>query len=185
MNQHEDVQYGRYFIRTATIGEHARATAFADGVEGPVAQAEGDTPDEAIEVLCDMLDRRDGDREAARRKIGKFTVPTTKEYGEAWATLDLAPKLHAMALAHAAAGDAGMTAVELAAAAGYPTPAGVNLQYGMLGREIADALDMDLPKTLAYKGADAAIGLVGWKGEERPDGSFVWVMHPELRKVVA
>ena len=184
MNQHDDVQYGRYFIRVSSISDLVRATAFIDGDDAPVAQAEGDTADGAVDTLCEMLDRRDGDREAARRSIGKFAVPTSKEYGEAWATLDLAPKLHAMALAHAAAGDVGLTVAELAAAAGYPTPAGVNLQYGMMAREIADALDRDLPKKPAYKGADAALGLIGWPGEPRDD-ALVWVMHPELRKVVS
>ena len=89
-----------------------------------------------------------------------------------------------MLVAHAKSGDRGMTAGELAHAGGYKSFETTNALYGRFGREVAEALRIDLPQSMLREDT-LATGVLAQGGETRDgEDNFVWVMYPELRSAV-
>ena len=182
-------RHGRYLIRAALLGGRPTARAFlaeAKQGSGIVAERTGDTLDAAIDALVADLDARSRERRQGRRRIAEpdMSVPTREEYAEALSAVRLTDGQWAMLRAHAMAGECGMTAGELARAAGWRNLGSANMQYGLAGRAIADYLGIDLPPRRTAPAEEVATRALAGAGVARPDGSFVWVMHPELAAAV-
>lgn len=184
-----EATHGPFLMKAAAMKGRARALAYRrppTGFRGPLAEAEGATPEAALEALRERLDRREADRRAARREDGRgWAVPTQEEYAEALAHASLSDTQLAMLAAHAEAGDDGMTATEIARAGGYRSYETANVQYGKAGREIGAAIGVNSPRSATREGEEVFTGVLAHGGAPRADsGRFVWIMQPELRAAV-
>lgn len=166
----------------------ARAFAKAGKPGAPIlAEAQGPSAEAAIEAVKAKLDALDAARRTARRihPATGLAVPSAEEYESALRQVALSEAQIAMLKAHAAAGEAGLTAGALARAAGYPNFETANSIYGKAGRAIGDHLNLPAPQSTTREG-DVATMLLAYGGPAAPDtGHFVWVMYPELREAVA
>lgn len=168
-----DRRHRGLLIRSSTIGGRNRAAVLAGDRRLHVAEAETLTgAEEAATTYIDAM----MDREASARRNH---VPTRQEYLLFFADHVIAKHEAAMLIANARAGDAGISAMDLARAAGWDDVGPVNLNYGYLGRLIADRFQLDLPQrdgtpiyTFALAGAAS--------GDDSSDMNFRWRMHPEL-----
>ena len=88
-----------------------------------------------------------------------------------------------MLRAHAAAGDEGLTARQLATAADYKDHSAANLHYGKLAYAVAEILGMDAFLAQYQSDKRGAITLLGEAGPER-NGADVWVIRPELAQAL-
>lgn len=181
-------RYGRFRIRVGTLTNVWTARAFnaaASSARGTVHEATGKDADTAVEALKLLIDEAATTRRQGRRvdSTSSFAVPTAEEYREALAVLRLTPRQRRMLEAHAAAGDAGLTATELAEAAPYRDSSAANLHYGKCGGSIAEELGIAAPEAASGDGP-VLTGVLASAGPPREDGSFVWVMHPELREAL-
>lgn len=179
------LRHGSYTIKAGTLAGKAVARAFVTGGKpGVIAEKTGDDVDAAVASLKADLDARAADEAAHRRRDAElaFDVPTEAEFARALAIVKPHDGHWRMLRAHALAGDRGLTAGEIAFDAGYHGHGAANLQLGLVGREIAEALRIDLPKFHRRDG-DASIGVLATPAPPR-DGQPVWVMHPELRMAV-
>ncbi|PTQ98423.1 hypothetical protein C8K18_1075 [Paraburkholderia sp. GV068] len=168
--------YRGYMLVARAAGDGARCWAWKE--KTPVHKAVGGTVGEAID--------------AARRAIGdELGVPlrdgdeANAAYTEALASV--LPRLTAAQLkmlqAHYHAVDRTITATQLAAAAGYASYSGANLQYGFIGKAILEIYPLVVDKrrdgtpifTLAL--ADAA----GYEqSSDIDDTEWKWRMLPAL-----
>ena len=188
MDKPVETRHGPYTIKAAILHGSATARAFVTGGKaGTVAQADADSIEDAIAALKAELDGRAATERAHRRHDAAldFQVPTAKEYLQALQVVKPHDGHFKMLRAHAISGEKGLTPAELAFDAGYQTHSAANLQYGLLGGQIARALGLDLPKSALRTDDDVATGVLATAGRPRADGQFVWVMHPELREAVA
>ncbi len=188
MDKPVETRHGPYTIKAGVLHGTATARAFVTGGKaGLVAQADADSIEDAIATLKRDLDGRAATERSHRRHdpASGFDVPTAKEYLQALQVVKPHDAHLVMLRAHALAGDAGLTAGQLATDAGYQSLSAANLQYGVLGRQIAESIGCDLPASSLRKDADVATGVLARAGTPRESGSFVWVMHPELREAVA
>lgn len=179
---------GRYDLKAMKMGQTALARAFLHGQPGAgiAAEAKGKTPEEAMEALREMIGEVELERASVRRRIEEtgFDVPTSAEFEDALSRVRVSDRQWDMLRAHAASGEEGLTAGELARAAAYKNYNAVNLQYGKLGETVAEGIGIDLPAHPAKEGENVATGVLAGPGETR-GGEFVWVMHPELRAAIA
>lgn len=175
---------GRYRLIAAPLAGKPVARAFLAGARqgsGVVAETTGQTLEEALALLAETLIQRDAAAREARRLEDSIPlrVPTAEEYRDALACVAPSDGQWAMLRAHAAAGSKGLISRELAEAAGWTDFSAANLQYGLLGRAVADYLGITLPKREDQTETAATFMLAtgAWNG---PDGTFLWVIHPEL-----
>ncbi|MSU88632.1 hypothetical protein GE300_03230 [Rhodobacteraceae bacterium 2CG4] len=178
-----EVEYGRYLLKAGVQKNGALGRAFIRAKQGAgiLCEVKAKTPDLAIEALKQALDETDRAARKNRRRDEKleFDVPTVAEYQLALSKISPDGSYRSMLEAHARAGREGLTAGQLAEAAGYANFNAANLHYGKLGREVADFLGVALPASTARPGEDVATGVLAGIGPE--EGIFVWVMRPELR----
>lgn len=113
----------------------------------------------------------------ARENNLSLDLPSSKEYAEALNSIKirLTNGHRAMLTAHYHAPKHTMTTPALAKAAGYENYGAVNLQYGRLGRMLADSLNWPLPKHRSGSPFPTAF-LVKWNLED------VWycTLHPQI-----
>lgn len=195
MSEFQTIKHGRYVIKSGRIGNVWRANAFhrlapksrpgdGPGKNGTLASAAGDQRQDAIAELIRVLDEDDRLKREARRHDPSvdFDVPTAEEFETAIRLADLTKAEIGMLVAHAGAGDDGMTAGELATAAGYQSFSSANLHYGLCGGKLCDAIGI-----IAPKGSDRSrvpTAAMARPGDTKANGEFVWVMHFELRQAV-
>jgi hypothetical protein len=188
MDKPVELRHDRYTIKAAVLNGTATARAFVTGGKhGVAAQTTADSVEDAIAALKTELDAREARERASRRHepaLG-FDVPTAWEYLLALQVVKPHDGHLKMLRAQALAGEKGLTARELAFDAGYHDAAAANLQYGLMGRDIAAAIACDLPGKGPQGDLDLATGVLAVPGPVRPDGQWAWVMHPELRDAVA
>lgn len=185
------VRCGRYDLVAAPMGQGALARAFLSGAaqgSGIVDEASGPTPEAALDALRAQLSERDRGRLATR---GPFTgrpdlrVPHPDEYQDALRIVRPNEAQWAMLRAHAAAGSDGLTAGELARAAGWKDFESANLHYGLLGQAVAEAVGLRTPAEADSPRSVPTLALA-YEGPRRPGTDhFVWVMHPELIEALA
>ena len=180
-------RHGRYDLKAMKMKDTALARAFIHGTTGAgiVAEAKGKTVDEAMEALKLAVAEAEQERTDARRRVSEtgFDVPTVAEFERALAVTKISDRQWDMLRAHAAAAEAGLTAGELAMAAGYKNHNAANLQYGKLGDAVAGTIGVALPTSTVHADTPVATGVLAVEGDPR-DAEFVWVMHPELRDAV-
>ncbi|NUB43741.1 hypothetical protein GEU84_005040 [Fertoebacter nigrum] len=183
-------RHGRYNLRAGKLGAAFTARAFladAKAGSGIVAETTGPTAEAALEAMVALLTARDNDQRSQRRAHPDvdLVIPTSAEYADALAALPVTPGQRAMLAAHRVAGDAGLTATQIADAASYASFASANLHYGKLGRMIADYFSIALPKDSAGRADHVATNILAFSGAEQVNGHWLWIMHPELRAALA
>lgn len=185
----QEFEHGKYLIKSGKIGEEWVARAFhkpPSRTKGLVAEAKGNSLGTAVDAVKTKLEDERTDRERCRRwdEQAQFAVPLRSEYITAIQQTKLSTSQIAMLKAHAASGDLGLTAGELARAGGYANYETANSLYGKCGRAVAEYLGIEAPLAIKRAG-DVATGVLAWSGAPRHDTDhFVWVMYPELREAV-
>lgn len=180
------LDHGPYVIRADILDGEPTARVFVRNARqgaGVVLDATGDSVEEAIAAAIERLDEIDRAARAERRTSGDWIIPSESEFRRALKAVKTTDAQKAMLRAHAAAGDDGLTAGELARAAGVRDHSAANLHYGLLGDAMARYLDVRLPAGDPAPGDAVATGILAAPGAQRAD-LFVWVMHPELRRAL-
>ena len=185
------LETGRYDIRAMAVGGGWRANAHLRNARKGgvvVARATAETEAAVIAAIRADLTARDAALVAQRQEqpdMG-FTVPAAGEYADALAVVTVTPAQRAMLTAHAASGDAGLTATALARAAGYAGYEGANMHYGKLGRAVADVLGMAPPQS-QIRDEDLWTGVMAaWvPTPEDAEAAGRWVMYPALREALS
>ena len=183
-----NIEKPRYVVKVGEMSGRWIARAFSKGRgEGMIGEAFGASADEAVAALERRMGEEEAARAAARRfdeRLG-FAVPSREEYGAALGVARLSAKQLEMLRAHARAGEAGLTAEEIARAGGYASFETANALYGKAGRVIGETIGVTAPASTAREGHDVQTGILASPGPRRPaSDQFVWVMHPELREAV-
>jgi hypothetical protein len=169
--------HGRYLIRTFSSGSKVSVRAFTG--ERSVAFAEAKSMGEAITVIGNLLDDRDG-RERAARQDG---IPTAQEFADAFARLaKKVGKNHWLMLrALHSAPSRTMTTTELTASAGFKTLRVGNGKLKKLGRMLAEDLEFD-PR-LRPEGSPSWISALATGSDvntRENDGDWSWTMRPQV-----
>lgn len=185
---HSTIEHRKFIIKSGQLSGKWVARAFhksPGATRGITHETTGSDRDSAILALTQLIDTEAGEQRGLRRHDDAldFDVPTAQEYAMAIRGSDLTDKQVAMLRAHAASGEQGMTAGELAAVAGYKNQSSANLHYGKCGRLLAEAIDLEAPQVRS--GDEKALtGIIASAGPAREDEALVWIMHPELREAV-
>jgi len=185
MQKPVEVQHGAYTLKAGLLQGKAVARAFVTGgAHGVVAEAQGANVEEALERLKAELDNRSADERAHRRHDAAlgFDVPSEAEYARALAVVKPHDGHWKLLRAHALAGETGLTTHQLAFDAGYHSDGAATLQMGVIGRQLAGAMDLTLPTRPPRPDAEPAIGVMATI--LKTGDAAVWVMHPELRAAV-
>lgn len=195
ITERTQIEHGRYEIVGALRHGKARAIAFfPKGVK--VAEAPGETVQEAIDAVIATLEGVKAEWIGKRRMTDHgFAVPLPEEYAEALQAIRMNDKERRMLATHAAAGEAGLTATQLARGGGYDTWSAANLTYGGLGKKVADVLGLEAPGSLKRRGRAVQTGVLAWSPDATMDGDnpdlhdeaasqWVWQMYPELREAL-
>lgn len=139
MSKSEATTYGRYLIKAIKSGPDWQARAFqgmqiASGVEF------ADTRDAAIAAVKGTLDAARAEEQEVRRRTG---YPSVAAVAAALRAIRITPGQEKMLDSHLAAPDRIFTATQLADAAGYENYQAANMQYGLLGRKLAEELEWE------------------------------------------
>ncbi|MGP6089150.1 hypothetical protein [Antarctobacter jejuensis] len=182
------VDYGKYTLKAGIVEGKAVARAFLRDARRPgvIVEVDGSDPEAALKRLKVTVDDLTANRRAKRRESldADFLVPTVEEFQEALVVAKLSSVQEAMLVAHAKAGERGLTAGEIADIGGYANFETANAIYGKAGRIIAEAIGVTPPPRRSGD-KDAPTAVLAEGGEPRPDtGFFVWVMYPELREAL-
>lgn len=182
------IDYGKFTLKAGQLSGVWTARAFlrtGPGGHGIAHQATGKDASAALDALRAQIDDEAARRRGQRRHdpATGFDVPTREDYADGLRGADLTDRQRVMLQAHAAAGDAGLTATELAEVAGYRNFNTANLHYGKAGRLMAEAMDVTAPES-RLRDDLVQTGILAHGGTPRADGEFVWVMHPELREAL-
>jgi hypothetical protein len=145
----------------------------------------GATLEAAVDLAREWIDAKRKSEVDKRRAPYAGTVEEYIRYLEGHGlTEKISPKQRKALVAHAASPLRILSATQIAEQAGWPDFNTTNLQYGRLGKSIADELELELPihdgvPTATYALADAADPT--WKPK---DGHFRWQMHEELAEAL-
>ena len=191
MQKASSVQHGRYTIKVMEINDEWRSAAYltdAPRGTGCHAHASAPTREEAISAAAAILDEKDQELRANWRLDERtgFLVPTPQEYELALKATGLAEGQIRMLTANAVAGDAGLTASQLANAGGYADYSTANLLYGKAGRAMAERMGWKVPASRLRDGEDGPTTvLAAWRPTpEDPAQDGFWIMYPELREAL-
>lgn len=112
-------------------------------------------------------------------------IGTAAEYEAYFAANPPKEGCRALLVAHAAAPDRTLSAGQLAEAAGWSDFGATNLHYGRLGKEVAQALELELPRhsdgTVVATAALAGSADPDWKPV---NGLFRWRMYEEVAEAL-
>lgn len=178
------MRYGRYTMIARTMAGVHRAVGYIG--KRRITEATGDSIQSARENLRAELAARDR-VEIEKRVAG---VPTAVEYQEALEVLadKITDAQRAMLKAHYHAkkadvredrADRTLTVIELAKAAGFPDFGAANLQYGLLGRKVAEQLGYKPP--IPDDRDDTVWTFALATGVRRIEGGlWEWTLRPEV-----
>jgi hypothetical protein len=174
-----DVAFGRYRIIAAESRGRYVAKLFLGRRQ--VLEREGNSVDSTIMAVKSAIERRDRER-LCRRRDG---VPTAEEFAEALEYFaDEFPKSHLNMLhAHRRAPGRTLTSREIARAGGYKDYEAANLQYGLLGRKIAELLEYRPERRFSDDHPIWTLTLANGQRDQRSD-LWRWTMHDELAKAM-
>lgn len=180
------VQYGRYLIKAMQTGDDWTTYAYlrkAKQGSGVVSKASAASEPEVLCMIKQQLDDIEAAYRAARvyDEQMDFHVPSTDEYSVALGIADFTKPQIEMLKAHALSGERGMTSGELARSGGYADFSTANLQYGLAGKNLAEALGIELPRS-KITGEILATAVIGaWKpAENASENVGRWQMYKGL-----
>lgn len=181
-------EFGKYKIRAGRLSGNFVARAFpkaGSNGHGVIAEALGDSEDEAIATLKSLLGEREAQRTSARRweKRSNISVPSQDEFVEALRQTKLSETQLSMLKAQALAGENGLTATALMNAAGYKSQNTAMKVLARTGALVADVLGIEIEPGDEPGRYEAARVLGFCLGGEQ-DAAATWTMHEELRHAV-
>lgn len=140
--------HGRYMIKAGLLQNTIVARAFPkppSRFRHLVAEASGETTEEAIKHLIGKLEQLRSERRSLRRSDPDLAsgVPTAEEYADALRSLSPAPKLLGILHDHARFGRRGTQLEELAKAGDFLSTQDLLNAYEKLGRDILDIIEPD------------------------------------------
>ncbi len=140
--------YGRYMIKAGLLQNTIVARAFPkppSKFRHLVAEASGETIEEAIEHLIGKLEQLRTERRSLRRSDPDLAsgVPTAEEYADALRSLSPGPKLLGILHDHARFGRRGVQLEELAKVGDFSFAQDVLNAYEKLGRDILGIVEPD------------------------------------------
>jgi hypothetical protein len=140
--------YGRYMIKAGLLQNTIVARAFPkppSRFRHLVAEASGETIEEAIERLIGKLEQLRSERRSLRRSDPDLAsgVPTAEEYADALRSLSPGPKLLGVLHDHARFGRRGVQLEELARVGDFSSAQDLLNAYEKLGRDIFDIIEPD------------------------------------------
>jgi len=178
-------EYGRYQIKSGRLAGAYGARAFLKPpttARGFIAEATGETEEDAIIALHSAIDAREARRAEDRRtdpRIGT-QVPTSDEYVEALHSVNLTCPQRAMLMALSLAEADGLAEVKVADAGNYKSTTSANRALASVGRMIAGYLSSGTDSTAPSMGSDGST-LIGYRNDsEHDEKAENWIMHPEL-----
>lgn len=175
-----EFHHGPYLIRTLPGPKGVRGRAMLAGAIILDAQAASEA-----EVVAALRTGLDAHEQRARDEV-ESRIPPAAAYATALLALgrSLGGNRRSMLRALHAAPERTLTATQLAKAAGYPNYHSANLQFGLLGKALADKLGMILP--LRADGTPVAtMSLATGPGAEVDTGDWPWTMRPEVVAAIA
>jgi hypothetical protein len=110
----------------------------------------------------------------------QLRLPTVAEYITAFRAIEqkMTPNQRRLLIAHHAAQGRVMSATRLAECVGFESHTAANLQYGILARQVAEQLAMEVP------GVDVGI-LVDFVDPGRvANEHYLWVMRPNVAQAI-
>jgi hypothetical protein len=178
-----DREYKGFLLRGAIKGKVWAWRVF-NKQKKPVAEGEASSREEADVALAQAVEQIIATRVASR----KSGIPTADEYRQA---LDKALKpnsrLWEMLKAHYKAPGSKMSSAQLAEAAGYKDFSATNSQYGKLGRDICEDLNVNPPGTYPESGEPLWITILVKEGTTARDldtDHFLHEMRPEVAEAL-
>lgn len=153
MRQYEPPQivereHGRYLIKAGFLQNKTVARAFPkppSKFRHLVAEASGDTPEDAIERLIGKLEQLRSDRRSLRRADPALAmgVPTSDEYADALRSLSPGPKLLGVLHDHALSRRLGRNLADLVKNTEFSSAQELLNAYEKLGTDILKAIEPD------------------------------------------
>ena len=113
----------------------------------------------------------------------QMTMPNADAYQKALTQINITDKQKLMLKAHFHAANRSITYTELATAAGYDSHEGANIQYGILGRNLGEAVNFEFVDAEARPGEKFYSSSLGMPNTYTT-GDFQLVMHHELAKAI-
>lgn len=182
-------EHGRYQIKSGRLAGEYIARAFPKPptkARGLIAEARGASEEAAIMALHEVIDAREIRRTEGRRidpETGS-AVPNVEEYVEAIAQVALSRPQRAMLMALALADGDGLTAMQIANAAGYKSRTSANRAFAAAGLLLASYLAVEVSSNAETNAPDGTV-LLGFRGERANDEDpGNWILYPELREAV-
>ncbi|HRK95325.1 MAG TPA: hypothetical protein PK694_03300 [Rhodospirillales bacterium] len=173
MTRKKTIQYGRFTLECRVLNGKRHATAFLNGRQ--ILESEAKNTNQALAGAKAALDIRERTWSNERREPH---IGTVEDYIDAFSALPLAEHERLMLHAHANSDERGMTAGELAHAAGYKGYQAANSLYGALGKKVAQLAGLPFKKALATDGFVYTFALAS--GEQGKGEHWRWKMHPEV-----
>ena len=112
-----------------------------------------------------------------------ITIPPSGAYEKALSTISLSDKQKMMLRAHYEALNRSITYTELATSAGYADYGAANLQYGLLGFNLGEAIGFEFADSESRPGEKFYSSSIGMPNAYK-SGEFQLVMHHELAKAI-
>lgn len=177
------VAYRGHTIVAAVLRGKPAAQVYVGTTRVTPERFEGATVEDAIDRARVWIDTQRSAIILARRAP---CIGTTDEYTSYFAASPPEGGRRAMLVAHAAASNLTLSAGQLAEAAGWPDFGSANLHYGLLGKEVAQALELKLPHhadgTIIATAALAGSAGPDWK---QINGIFYWRMYEEVAEALS
>lgn len=182
MTQNLRLNYRGHHIVAALIKGKPAAQIYVGKAIATRERFEGSTVEEAVDLARAWIDAQRSEVIQSRRSP---RIGTADEYATYFAANPPEGTRRAMLVAHAAAPDMTLSAGQLAAAADWADFTTANLHYGLLGKEVAEALELELPQH-SDGSVVATAALAGSADPDwRPiDGAFRWRMHEEVAEAL-
>lgn len=182
-NTSESVVHGRCSIKAVKAGETWQARAFR-GMHIASEIETADTREEAIDAVKKALDVAGADEQRVRAETG---FPSVSAVVASLKDIRITDGQRAMLAAHLRAPDHILTMAQLAEEAGFDDYQGTDMQYAMLGRKLAEALEWEPPEheavgpiwtfALASRAGDGGHG--SFKEDDMIE-QWQWQLRPQL-----
>ncbi|MHC1999529.1 hypothetical protein ACYQR9_03680 [Methylobacterium sp. CM6241] len=182
MSRNVNLAYRGHQIIAAMIKGAPLAQVYVGKTLATRERFAGDTLDDAVNRARSWVDTQRSEAIQNRRSAG---VGTVEEYVAFFSAQPLAEHHRVMLVAHASAPDRTLTAGELAAAAGWADFGAANLHYGKLGDQVAQTLELELPKHLSGKPIATSALADSVDPDWKPiEGFFRWRLHEEVAEAL-
>ena len=184
------LEFGRYLIKAGWLNGRFLARAFPGPgarTKGLIAEATGESEEEAIRLLKEQINKRNRSRKAARRQdfVANSGIPGPSEFVEALGHIKITEAQAIMLRTLAAQGETGMSLEALSIAGGYKTAEAATRNLRVLAVLIADYLSSEAETGTDEDGSTSENLLVSRVANKDEVPENIFAMHPELREALS